>query len=87
MVVVKLEENVRSKNLNHIIIRNVIKSYRNWMHFRKALTPINLKLTIHKYCEALIMNMMMKIRASLIFNVKTEKKCFLQVFLFYVDKY
>ena len=38
------------------------------------LPPINLKLTIPTYFEALIMNMMMKIPANLIFKAKTLKK-------------
>ena len=53
----------------------------------KHLPPINLKLTIPTYFGALITNMIMKIPANLIFKVKLKKKCFQQVFSFYVDKY
>ena len=46
----------------------------------KHSPPINLKLTIPAYFEALITNMMMKIPANLIFEVKTQKNVFKHFF-------
>ena len=42
----------------------------------KDLPPINLKLTIPTYFEALITNMMMKVPANLIFKVRIKEKYF-----------
>ena len=51
---------------------------------KKNFPPINLKLTIPTYFEALITNMMMKIPENLIFKVKTKKKYVFNKFFHFI---
>ena len=63
----------------------MITNFYTWMYrlgkkfgctSEKDLPPINLKLTIPTYFEALITNMMMKVPANLIFKVRIKEKYF-----------
>ena len=71
------------RSIFNILRTIVLKS----LSFEKNEIKKKLPKPTFTYFEALITNMMMKILVNLIFEVKTKKKCFSQVFSLYVNKY